>query len=170
MHPLRPLNKSKNQITFLKGSASNSAAMIATQALLVYCCSRTSEFSFLLEEVECVLPSRLVVLLNIGRYSWRVVLQVTRHYSLCPVNHEEGSEACRSVWSRSHAPKNRWQLLHPTSRCSFQGDLKSWLNPLQKHLIGALSLPVGLRMCNGSKIESYAVLTAEVSHVTLGEV
>ena len=63
------LNAPKNKVAFLKASGMNLAAMVASQGLLVACCSHSRPKTIFLKEQCVVLPQLLLLKLIISEHS-----------------------------------------------------------------------------------------------------
>ena len=59
----------KNKVAFLKAPGMNLAAMVATQGLLVVCCSHSHPKTIFLEERCIILPQLLLLKLIISEHS-----------------------------------------------------------------------------------------------------
>jgi hypothetical protein len=64
------LDEPKDEVAFLEGATADAATMVAAEALLVNGCPGECEVSCLVDEVDVVLPSMLVLFFDIVGDSW----------------------------------------------------------------------------------------------------
>ena len=69
MHIRLILDEPEHYVAFLKGYASNPAAMIAMQVLLVNRRAGYCQVSLLILQVKCILTSLFIIRLNVSRHT-----------------------------------------------------------------------------------------------------
>uniref|UniRef100_A0A8R7V5B8 Uncharacterized protein n=1 Tax=Triticum urartu TaxID=4572 RepID=A0A8R7V5B8_TRIUA len=88
------MDESKHQISFLKGSGSDSATVITTKILLVNRRAGGCYVTFFIQQVQSVLPCCLIVRFNISRHTRGVMTDITWENHLRSVDHEERCVSC----------------------------------------------------------------------------
>ena len=98
------LDEPEHQVTFLKGSGLNPAAVITAQVLLVNRRAGCCQVTLLIQQVKCLPTCLLIVSFYVSRHSGRVMMDVARKTRLCSINHEERGVTRRSVGDSIDAP------------------------------------------------------------------
>src|SRR6187399_3092416 len=107
------LNAPENKVAFLKASGTDLAAMVATQGLLVACCSHSRPKTIFLTEHCVVLAQLLLLKLIISEHSRRPVYEFRGENCFYPVYQGKGRLAGGSIWRRPDRPKNHRQFINP---------------------------------------------------------
>ena len=88
--------------------------MVPTESLLVASGVDDGRLVGLLEQVNCVLLSLHGSIMVESLHSWGAVVKVGGQHSFSSIGQEEGCEPCGSVWGRSQALEDRWDLCNPS--------------------------------------------------------
>ena len=94
MHISLVLDEPKHQISFLKGSGSDSAIVITTKILLVNCRAGSCYVMLFMQQVQSILPCCLIVRFNISRYTRSIMTDTTGENRLRSIDHEERRISC----------------------------------------------------------------------------
>jgi hypothetical protein len=108
----------QDEVAVLKGATADSAAMVAVEPLLVNGGAGEDDVTSLVQDIESVLTSEIIFLLDIVDDSGGIVFQICWHDRFGTIDHEERGEASRSVDRSLDSPKDRGQLLDPATRSS----------------------------------------------------
>ena len=88
--------------------------MVPTESLLVASGTDDGHLVGLFEQVDCVLLSFHGSVAVKSLHSWGAVVEVGGQHCLNSVGQEEGCEPYGSVWGRSQALEDHWDLYNPS--------------------------------------------------------
>ena len=81
-----------------------------------------------------------------------------------------GRKVCGSVWGRSQALEDHWDLCNPSPDILFESVEDAGLESLEDHAISPLDLTVSVRVSDRGLIDHDAVSITEVQELLPGEV
>ena len=124
----------------------------------------------LFEQVDCVLLSLCGSVVVKSFHCWCAVVEVGGQYRLSSISQEERCESCGSVWGRSQAPEDCWDLYNPSPGVFVESVEDARLESLEDHAVGTFDLTISSWMSDRSPIDSDVVSIAEVLELLPSEV
>ena len=162
MFVLCGLGPPEYEITNLEDPSPDFSFMVPTKSLLVASGADDGRLMSLLEQADRDLLSLRGSVLVEGLHSWGIVIEVRGQHYFSSVGQEERCERRGSVWGRSQALEDRWDLCNPSTVILIESVKDVGLESLEDHAIGLLDLTVGMRVSDRGPIDSDAISITEV--------
>ena len=102
------------EVADFEDSPTDLSFVVPTKSLLIASRADDDRLVGFLEQVDCVLLSLRGSVVVKSLHSWGTVVEVGGQHCFSSIGQEEGCEPYGSVWGRSQAPEDCWDLCNPS--------------------------------------------------------